>query len=171
MCRRPSYDKGNICAKTSRLRKHEQWTIDLTVGPRRREKFQKGRNVPNTIVHFEIPGDDVPALQTFYQSIFDWQIEKMSMGDVDYWGVTTTPQGQPGANGGMMARNHPGEGITLYVGVDSCEETAKKAQAQGGQVLVPTSPIPGIGYFAVLQDPQGNTFGIFQSDESVTVPS
>ena len=41
----------------------------------------------NTLVHFEIPADNVPALQTFYTGLFDWKIEKYPMaGGMDYWG-------------------------------------------------------------------------------------
>ena len=31
-------------------------------------------------------------------------------------------------------------------------------------------PIPGIGWFARCKDSEGNSFSLFQSDESVTMP-
>jgi predicted enzyme related to lactoylglutathione lyase len=31
-------------------------------------------------------------------------------------------------------------------------------------------PIPGVGWFTRCKDTEGNPFGLFQSDESVTMP-
>ena len=41
--------------------------------------------------------------------------------------------------------------------------TLNKAQQAGGKVLVPETPIPNVGSFAVLSDPEGLHFGIFKS--------
>jgi hypothetical protein len=50
-----------------------------------------------------------------------------------------------------------------YVEATSVDETAKKAASLGGTVIVGPQDIPGTGRFAVLQDPQGATFGIYKS--------
>jgi predicted enzyme related to lactoylglutathione lyase len=46
--------------------------------------------------------------------------------------------------------------------VDDVEEAVKKALAMGGAVLVPPTDIPRFGKAAVLKDPDGAVFGIFQ---------
>ena len=46
--------------------------------------------VDHTIVHFEIPADDVEKLREFYGQLFGWKIEKMP-GPVEYWGIQTVP--------------------------------------------------------------------------------
>ena len=46
--------------------------------------------VDHTIVHFEIPADDVEKLGKFYGQLFGWKIEKMP-GPVEYWGIQTVP--------------------------------------------------------------------------------
>ena len=38
--------------------------------------------------------------------------------------------------------------------------------ANGGKIMMPKFPIPGIGYQAYCQDTEGNLFGIHQSDPS-----
>jgi predicted enzyme related to lactoylglutathione lyase len=38
-----------------------------------------------------------------------------------------------------------------------------KATSLGAKVVVPVQPIPGIGRFAVLQDPQGAYFSLHES--------
>jgi predicted enzyme related to lactoylglutathione lyase len=43
------------------------------------------------------------------------------------------------------------------------EEYSKKVAALGGQILVQKTEIPDMGWFAVAKDPEGNTFGIFET--------
>jgi uncharacterized protein len=46
--------------------------------------------------------------------------------------------------------------------VDSADETAGECAALGGRVLIEPTDIPGIGRFAVLQDPQGAVLNIME---------
>jgi predicted enzyme related to lactoylglutathione lyase len=50
-----------------------------------------------------------------------------------------------------------------YFGVSSCDSSAKKATTLGGKLIVPPSDIPDVGRFAVVQDPQGAVFAIFET--------
>jgi uncharacterized protein len=116
-------------------------------------------------VHFEIPADAPEQLAEFYTKLFGWKIEKYPGSEMDYWMVETAPQGE-GVNGGMMARQSPGQQITVYFHVESIEEYAAKVQSLGGTVIVPKQTVPGMGWFAVCQDPQGSVFAIWEMDES-----
>ena len=117
-----------------------------------------------TIVHFEVPADDVERAGKFYGGLFGWTVEK-APGDFDYWFIRTTDaEGEPGVGGGLMARQHPQQPITNYVGVESVDETAAKVQELGGGVLMEKMPVPGMGWFAVCQDTEGNCFGVWQCD-------
>ena len=49
----------------------------------------------------------------------------------------------------------------VYFGVANVDDTTSKADSLGATILVPGTEIPGIGRFAVIQDPQGAVFGIF----------
>ena len=49
----------------------------------------------------------------------------------------------------------------VYFGVANVDDTTSKADSLGATILVPWTEIPGIGRFAVIQDPQGAVFGIF----------
>jgi len=55
------------------------------------------------IVHFEIPADDPQRAAAFYKKAFGWKIEKWP-GPMEYWMVTTGPDGTPGINGGLMKK-------------------------------------------------------------------
>jgi len=50
-----------------------------------------------------------------------------------------------------------------YIGTNDVDETARLAASLGATVLRAPQDIPDTGRFAVLQDPQGATFGIFKS--------
>jgi len=52
------------------------------------------------------------------------------------------------------------------ISVNSVDKFSKTIQDNGGKVLMPKSPIPGIGWLATCQDTGGNTFGIMQQDAS-----
>jgi len=121
--------------------------------------------MPNPIVHFEIPADDVARAQTFYQSVFGWKIKQMPMpaGGIEYYGVTTRNEGQPGINGGLMKRNMPGQPFANYVAVKSIDEFLAKVTANGGSVILPRQEIaPGMGSIAVFKDTEENMMGLYQ---------
>ena len=122
------------------------------------------------VIHFEIPADDPQRASRFYGSVFGWQFNKWE-GPQDYWLVSTGGDpGAPGAaaavgiDGGMMRRPHPGAGTVNTIDVPSVDEYVARIQAQGGTVVAPKMAVPGIGWLAYCQDPEGNTFGIMQSD-------
>jgi predicted enzyme related to lactoylglutathione lyase len=122
----------------------------------------------HTVVHFEIPADDVEKLRKFYSELFGWKIERMS-GPVEYWGIATVPVDEkgmperPGVNGGMMKRQNPEHKPVNYIAVESVDEYVKKIEALGGRVIAPKMEVPGIGWWALALDPEGNQFAILQS--------
>jgi predicted enzyme related to lactoylglutathione lyase len=65
----------------------------------------------------------------------------------------------------VIKRQNAGHrGITNYIAVASVNEWAAKVQKLGGQVCMPKTPAPGMGYFAICQDTEGNMFGLWESD-------
>lgn len=121
--------------------------------------------MPNSIVHFEIPADDVPRAKAFYESVFGWKIKQFPMpaGGPEYWGVTTRKDGEDGINGGLMKRNMPGQPFANYVAVKSIDDFLGKIQASGGSVVMPRQEIaPGMGSIAVFKDTEGNMMGLYQ---------
>src|ERR671914_1040384 len=90
-----------------------------------------------TIVHFEIPADDVERSKKFYSDLFGWKIEKWSGSadiDMEYWTITTTDdKGNKALGGGMMKRQGPQQPITNYIDVESIDEYSSKIQQLGGK--------------------------------------
>ena len=78
-----------------------------------------------TLVHFEIPADDVERSRKFYSDLFGWKMEKwpgMESG-MEYWTINTTDnEGGKAVGGGMMKRQNPQQGITNFIDVTSVDE-------------------------------------------------
>jgi len=123
--------------------------------------------IDHTIVHFEIPADDVEKLRKFYSQLFDWKIEKMP-GQEEYYGIYTVPVDEkgmplrPGVNGGLMKKQNAEHKGVNYVQVESVDEYMKKIENLGGRIVVPKMEVPGIGWWALALDPEGNQFAILQ---------
>ena len=114
--------------------------------------------MPHNIVHFEVPADNVERAKKFYQDLFGWKIEPAEGG----YNLITV--GEPGPNGGMKARHAPGEGVTVYISVESVDDYSKKIQSLGGTVVMPKTPVPTMGYFAVFMDTEGNAMALWEEN-------
>jgi uncharacterized protein len=119
-----------------------------------------------SVVHFEIPADDVERARKFYTGLFDWKIEKFAgQTPMEYWMVMTgKAEGQMGLDGGLMKRQDPHQQTIVYIDVPSVDEYVKKVVSLGGQVCMHKTAIPGMGYFAVCLDPENNGFGLWEND-------
>jgi predicted enzyme related to lactoylglutathione lyase len=51
----------------------------------------------------------------------------------------------------------------IYFGVDDAQATFDAATKAGAQTMMPPTPIPTVGTFAVLADSQGAVFAILQA--------
>lgn len=122
----------------------------------------KAKKTPASIVWFEIPADDLPRAKKFYKSLFGWKINPMDhMEDynhIDTGGADASP------DGGMMKRRCPEQTITNYVLVPSVTKYMAKIKKLGGEVCMDKTAVPKMGYFAVCNDTEGNTFAIWEVD-------
>jgi len=116
------------------------------------------------VVHFEIVGDDPEALAKFYSDVFDWKVEKWD-GPMEYWLIQTGEEGEPGIDGGLGKRTQPGESTTNTIDVEDLDAFIAKIENMGGKVVSPRHPVPGVGWMSYCSDPDGNLFGMMQSDE------
>jgi predicted enzyme related to lactoylglutathione lyase len=111
------------------------------------------------VVHFEIVSNDAKRLQDFYTRLFGWKID--SNNPMNYGMVDTGGQG--GINGGIMqAQGGMPQYLTIYVQVDDLQAYLDKAAALGAKTVVPPTPIPDTGSFAMFSDPDGHMVGLFK---------
>ncbi|MBV8141272.1 MAG: VOC family protein [Verrucomicrobia bacterium] len=115
----------------------------------------------SSIVWFEIPADDVERAKSFYGALFDWKINDIP-GMANYWHIDTGGS-DDAPDGGLMKRQQPQQqGITNYIGVASVDESAAKVEKLGGKICTPKTAVPQMGYFAICQDPEKNTFALWE---------
>jgi|SRR5690349_18581437 predicted enzyme related to lactoylglutathione lyase len=120
------------------------------------------------VVHFEIPFDDKARATKFYAETFGWKLTEMP--EMSYVMAATTavdaqhmPK-EPGAiNGGLFPRPKEAPHPVLYVAVASIDTTLKNVASGGGKVVTPKTPIPGMGAYARIADPEGNVIGLFEN--------
>jgi predicted enzyme related to lactoylglutathione lyase len=127
----------------------------------------ENKNMAKRVIHFEIQADDLKRAKEFYEKVFDWKIEKMmdaGDGGMDYWGVTTGPDGTVGINGGMYQRPKD-EKLYTYdctIQVDDIDKAVEMVKKSGGKIRKEKTEIPNVGWFANCTDPEGNFFGLMQ---------
>jgi uncharacterized protein len=121
------------------------------------------------VTHFEIYGEDPAKLARFYASLFDWQIEKAA--GIDYWRIQAEPKRSNGFSGGLTHRPAQSPSSWLnYVSVASLDAALAQAQRMGATIVRPKTAVPRTGWYAVLLDPQGNSFAIWQTDPTAFPP-
>jgi predicted enzyme related to lactoylglutathione lyase len=124
------------------------------------------------VVHFEIHATDPEGLVSFYTDLFGWTIQKWD-GPMEYWIIRTGPAEEIGIDGGLLRRQGDApaamQAVNAYVctvGVESAEASLARAVELGGEVALPIMPVPGMGWLCYAKDPNGNIFGMMQSDPS-----
>jgi predicted enzyme related to lactoylglutathione lyase len=113
---------------------------------------------PGAFCWAELLTRDTTKAARFYQALFGWG----TGGDSRY--VEWKHAGQ--SIGGMMEiRKEWGEvppHWLVYFQVESTDRSAEKARSLGATVTMGPEDIPDIGRFAMLRDPQGAAFYVFQ---------
>jgi uncharacterized protein len=117
----------------------------------------------HSIVHFEIPASDPAVSRRFYEQLFGWKFAKFETGSMDYWLISHRDADPNETMGGLFKRMGPDQSFINYFSVKSIDDSAAKARALGAMVKREKEAIPNIGYFAILADPDGNTFALFES--------
>jgi hypothetical protein len=113
----------------------------------------------NPFVHIELQTQDVEKSKKFYAGMFDWKLEEFP--DMGY---TMINVGE-GTGGGMMKKPAPDmpDNWLPYILVDDVAASTKKAQAFGAKVCKDITEVPGMGWFSVITDPTGASFGLWQT--------
>jgi predicted enzyme related to lactoylglutathione lyase len=115
-----------------------------------------------TIVHFEIPADDVGRLSKFYRDVFGWKFDLAPMPEMEYWLITTGPAGKS-VGGGMYKKMHPRDSPRNFIAVEEIDSMIAAFKKAGGKELVEKMEVPNIGFTFIGADPEGNVIGLHES--------
>ena len=112
----------------------------------------------------ELATTDTTKAGAFYSGLFGWGLDKQTFGPMEY---TIFQNGERGA-GGMFELTPEMAGVPphwlAYFSVDDCDAKVKKATELGAKTIKPADDIPGVGRFAILQDPQGAVFAVIKTE-------
>jgi len=117
----------------------------------------------NNLTHFEIPVDDVDKAKEFYSNLFDWEFNYME--EMNYLMFTgESEDGKSKTSGGIFKKTNESFTVTNYFTVKSLAESAKKVEELGGKIVVPKTPVPGMGWFVHFTDTDGNLLALWEND-------
>lgn len=114
------------------------------------------------VVHFDISADNPEELKKFYENVFGWKFDKWE-GPMEYW-MIQTGEGT-GIDGGLQKRSPEAMDINT-IEVPDLDEYIEKVEKNGATIIAPKVAIPGIGWYAVFKDSEGNVFGMMQDDKT-----
>ena len=115
------------------------------------------------LVHFELPARDAGRALSFWKSLFGWKFRDWS-GPVEYHMLVGN---EPG--GAIYPSEEAPSGPIVYFGTSNIDASIARARELGGSAE-DRQPITGVGWFARCKDTEGNSFSLFQADESVAPP-
>ena len=121
----------------------------------------------NPFVHVELNTPDPEKVKAFYSKLFDWELEEMPNPSVPEHVYTLIKVGN-GTGGGIMKQVSGGpSGWLAYVLVHDIQESTKKAQVLGAQVMKGVTEVPEMGWFSFIRDPGGAVLGLWQAKEAM----
>jgi hypothetical protein len=114
------------------------------------------------VVWFEILVGDLQTAADFYGKLFGWEFEPFVEYDSDYW---TIRGDQTGVGGALVLSPHPGRmqsTTIIFMAVENLEESVRRALQLGGAVAKrPKRITKTAGRFAIVNDPEGNSLGLW----------
>ena len=123
-------------------------------------------HVPGTFSWPELATTDQKAGVAFYRSLFGWDVDETPMGPTEVYS-TLQMRGKPVGAAYTMRPEERQSGApphwNSYVTVASADEAVKKAQSLGAKVFAPPFDVMDFGRMAVLQDPTGAVFQVWEA--------
>jgi predicted enzyme related to lactoylglutathione lyase len=115
----------------------------------------------NAVTWFEIPTTDFERATNFYESVLDVKLRAFPGPEP----CNMFPSQDGGVGGCIVHRTHQkpaADGSLVYLNADGkLDASLKRAEKLGVPILVPRTEIPGgFGYYACLQDSEGNHVGL-----------
>lgn len=122
-------------------------------------------HAPGTFCWPELATTDQKSAAAFYAALFGWAIDDQPIGPSETY-TTFKLRGLEVAAAYTMRPEERAHGAPphwkAYVTVASADEAVTRAKAFGGEVLAPPFDVMDAGRMAVLQDPTGAVFQIWQ---------
>jgi uncharacterized protein len=128
---------------------------------------ERTQYAPGTFCWTDLTSTDQDAAKAFYSGLFGWEAEDVPVGEGVHYSMqrldgkdvaAISPQPQMQRDAGIPPT------WNSYVSVESADATADRAKELGATVHAPPFDVMEAGRMAVIQDPQGAFFMLWQSN-------
>jgi predicted enzyme related to lactoylglutathione lyase len=128
-------------------------------------------SAPNTLVWAELHVPDPAAAIGFYEGLFGWRSQDMTVPGMTYRVLSTKDGDQQDASFGGVAPTGDGAGDGAerprwvpYFHTEDVDATVAAARSHGGSVLMPAADVPEVGRISWVADPFGAAFALLRPD-------
>jgi hypothetical protein len=127
-------------------------------------------HIPGTFSWVELSTTDQKSGVAFYRALFGWDLNEQPLGPDDVYSMFTL-RGKEVAAAYSMRPDERQHGVpshwNLYVTVASADESVKRAESLGARTLAPPFDVMDVGRMAVLQDPAGAVFQVWEPKKHI----
>ena len=127
------------------------------------------KHPPGNFCWVELVTTDQPAAEAFYAKIFGWSANNISVGPDGVYTIFRL-EGRDAAAACTLRPDQLQHGVPphwgLYIAVENTDAYAARASELGGKVLAGPFDAGDAGRMAILQDPTGATFCVWQPNRN-----
>ncbi len=121
----------------------------------------------NKLTHFAIHTDDIHRARTFYDQVFNWDFN--AYGPADFLQIKADKTENGELIGALQSRKYSPVperliGLECTIGVVNIDEIVERVKKNGGEVVLPKTAIPYVGWLAKFLDTEGNLICAMQYD-------
>ncbi len=120
----------------------------------------------------ELATTDQKAAKDFYSSLFGWSPQDSPIGPNEVYTIFKL-EGRDAAAGYTLREDQRAHGVPPhwmpYIAVDSADDAATKAKELGGTEVMPPFDVMDLGRMAVIQDPTGAHFCVWQARKNTGI--
>src|SRR6266446_9393378 len=130
------------------------------------------KHPPGSFCWIELATTDQKAAKDFYSSLFGWSPQDSPIGPSEFYTIFKL-EGRDAAAGYTLREDQRTHGVPpnwmIYITVDSADQAAAKAKQLGGSVVMPPFDVMDLGRMAVIQDPAGAHFCMWQAAKNTGI--
>ena len=113
------------------------------------------------VIHVDFPNGDLRKVIQFYKSVFGWKVKKWGE-NRDCWIIIPKQNVDYATNNRLVHWADLETNSINTIDVPSVDECMNKIIRNGGKIISPKTTLHGLGYVALCQDTEGNSFNIMQ---------
>lgn len=125
---------------------------------------------PGTFCWPELSTTDQKGAVAFYRGLFGWDVNEQPIGPDEVYSMFQMRGKAVGAAYNQRAEERQ-HGVpphwNSYVSVASADDAVKRAESLGAKVLAPAFDVMDVGRMAVLQDPTGAVFQVWEAKKHI----